>query len=64
MKYLNMATGAVEDGDELRRIFREEYDGDDPTNPISFNEWLNGYHISTDKDGKPYKNIYAPISED
>lgn len=60
-EYVNIKAGTVHSEKELRQIFREQYDGDDPTNPITFNEWLDGMHYETDKNGNPFKCIYKPI---
>ena len=36
--YMNLETGEVLTRKEMRTQFREEYDGDDPTNVISVND--------------------------
>ena len=52
--YINKKTGEVLTFDEANRQFFEEYDGGDPTNPITFdeiyeqyNKWLrdNGFEL-------------------
>lgn len=59
--YVNMATAEVMTEKELRDIFREQYDGDDPTNAITFDEWLNGMHYEEDINGKLYQCVYVKI---
>lgn len=61
-EYINIKTGTVHPEKELRQIFRDEYDGDDPTNPLTFTEWLNGYHTEIDKRGDAFACIYKEIT--
>lgn len=61
--FINIITGTVHTEKELRQIFCEEYDGDDPTNITPFAEWLAGMHTEQDKNGDPVKCIYKPIKE-
>ena len=45
MNYINLETGEVLTRAEMLKQFREEYDGDDPTNGLSWDE----YYIREDE---------------
>ena len=45
MEFMNKETGEVLNYAQAVQQFREEYDGDDPTNFISFEEYFEEVHL-------------------
>lgn len=45
MEFMNKETGEVLTYAQAVKQFREEYDGDDPTNAISFEEYFEEVHL-------------------
>ena len=62
MMYIEINTGFVLSGNELRNIWRNLYDGDDDTNAVTFDEFLQGLYYETATDGTEIPCVFEPFT--